>query len=107
MSRLVTNKRIDSFIKIPVQLFISKSARWLVEGIAKRHSTDIVKVAVNDVQRGVEAQQGIVEGHREVTGRLVLCRGDLEFGGQDLIDLGVQDREGAGFGALQCSLKRK
>lgn len=46
-----------------------------------------------------------MDGHREVTGCVVFLRFHLEFGGEDLSDLGVQHRNGAGFGTRQFFLQ--
>ena len=88
-----------------VQLLVGEWGTRLVEWIIKPECTYVRKVSVQNFFRGLKADQRVMDRHGEVAGCHVFFRVDVKLIGQDFIDLGVQDRNGAGFGSGEFFLQ--
>lgn len=62
-------------------------------------------MVLQDIKRRFEAQERVADRHGEVAGDIMLLQLHIEVCCQDLVDLGVQDRDGAGPGARKFFLQ--
>jgi hypothetical protein len=92
-------------MEIIVQLLVGEWDRRLVEWVFQAKCAHIRKMLLQDSLSGIEADERIVNGHGKIAGCFVFMGFHIEFGGQDLPDLGVQHRDGCGFGAGQSLLQ--
>lgn len=63
-------------------------------------------MVLQDAMGGLEAQERVVHRHGEVTGGVVLFQFRVEIGGQDLVELGIQNRNGTSLCAQEFFLQR-
>ena len=84
-------------MEIMVQLLVGEGGGRLVEWIIQTECVHICKVLLQDVFSRIETDQRVVNRHREVTGCIVFTGVHFKLGGQDLVELGVQHSDGAGF----------
>ena len=93
-------------MEIMVQLLVGEGGGRLVEWVIESEGAHICKMLLQDVFSSIEMDQRIMDRHCEVTRCVVLPEVHFELSGQDLVELGVQYCDGAGFCAGQFLLQR-
>lgn len=76
-----------------------------MERIVQPDGAEVGEVVLQDGVGGLEAQERVMHRHGEVAGGVVLFQLCIEVGGQNLVELGVQDCNGASLCAQEFFLQ--
>lgn len=88
-----------------VQLLVGKRGGRLVEGIVEPDRAQAGEVVLQDAMGGLEVQERVPDRHGEVAGGVVFFQFCIEVRGQDLVELGVQNCDGASLRAQEFFLQ--
>jgi hypothetical protein len=86
---LRVNKKINGFVKIPIQFLVCEWNGCLMPGIGQFNRAYLREVLLQDLMRGLEAQERIIDRHGKVTRGFGPFRLDVKFRIQYLVDLGI------------------